>query len=138
MPDRPSILVVDDDHDERSGICEVLLSAGYDAMGAENGARAMELLQQGLPPLILLDLLMPEKDGWQVLQDLRKSPRSTAVKVVVISAVSSEDLHAPVSGFLAKPFDRDQLLAEVRKHVVDGKLESPSSGGPGDRAAGER
>ena len=115
---RPSVLVVDDDAEHRALVCAVLDQAGYDAVPAPDGAHALQLLNRGLPSVILLDLLMPQKDGWQVVAELRSNRRSAAVPIVVLSAVPPEELHgAPVDGYLEKPFTREELLREVRKQV---------------------
>ncbi len=115
---RPSVLVVDDDADHRAQVCTALDQAGYDAVPAMDGAHALELMRVGLPSVILLDLLMPEKDGWQVLAELRSDRRSATLPIVVISAVPPRELHgAPVDGYLEKPFSVEELLREVRRQV---------------------
>src|SRR5436305_1156882 len=116
---RRSILVVDDDHAERENLCDLLQSVGYDAIGVPNGVHALNLLQSGAPSLILLDLLMPEKDGWQVLYELRRLPRCAGVPVVILSAMPKQGLNgARVQGYLEKPFEINDLLAEVRRQVA--------------------
>ncbi|HUJ25265.1 MAG TPA: response regulator [Myxococcales bacterium] len=117
MP-RPSVLVVDDDADHRTQICTALDQAGFDAVPASDGKHALELLDVGLPSMVLLDLLMPEKDGWQVVFELRANRRSAGVPIVVVSAMPPDALHgAPVDGYLEKPFTVEELLREVRKRV---------------------
>jgi len=118
MQELRSILVVDDDHEERELLCEVLHHHGYDAIGVPDGHRALNLLQSGLPSLILLDLLMPVTDGWQTLFALRSMPHSSGVPVVILSVVPQHELKgAPIQGYLEKPFEIDDLLAEVRRHL---------------------
>jgi CheY-like chemotaxis protein len=118
MTERPSVLVVDDDAEHRAQVCLALDEAGYDAVPASDGAHALELLNVGMPSVILLDLLMPEKDGWQVVAELRGNKRSAAVPIVVLSAVPAEELHgAPVNGYLEKPFTVEELLREVRRQL---------------------
>ena len=118
MPDRLSILVVDDDQEKRELLCEVLEQNGYTAAAVPNGNHALNLLQSDLPSLILLDLLMPEKDGWQVLFALRSMSHSANVPVLVLSVVPRHQLEgAPIQGYLEKPFEIDDLLKEIRRLI---------------------
>jgi len=121
MSARDQILVVDDDGDMRQEICACLEGAGFGVLQAQHGVDALQLTQAGpAPQLVLLDLLMPEKDGWQVLWELRHDHRFRTLPVVVMSAVPPDELHgAFVSGFLEKPFTQDELLRTVRA-LLDG------------------
>ncbi|HEX4385066.1 MAG TPA: response regulator [Myxococcales bacterium] len=111
-----NVLVVDDDGEMRGEICSALTGDGYQVAEAHHGSRALSLARNGpLPGLVLLDLLMPEKDGWQVLWELRNDERFRSLPVVVMSAVPKDELHgALVDGFLEKPFTREDLLRIVR------------------------
>jgi CheY-like chemotaxis protein len=113
---QPNVLVVDDDGEMREEICAALTNAGYGVLEASQGTRAMSVANAGpLPGLVLLDLLMPGKDGWQVLWELRNDARFRALPVVVMSAVPRNELHgALVDGFLEKPFTREDLLKVVQ------------------------
>ena len=111
-----NVLVVDDDGEMRGEICAALTGDGYEVVEAPHGSRALSMARSGpVPGLVLLDLLMPEKDGWQVLWELRNDERLRSLPVVVMSAVPRDELHgALVDGFLEKPFTRDDLLKVVR------------------------
>jgi len=118
MLPRNSILVVDDDDLERRSICETLSREGYEAVGVENGVRAMLLIKSSLPPaLILLDLLMPEKDGFTVIYELRCNSKLALIPIVVISGAGEQQAleHAGIAGYLPKPFNRDELLEVVAR-----------------------
>jgi CheY-like chemotaxis protein len=118
---RFDILVVDDDRDLRSILVEVLKDGGYTAVGASGGREALEILGRGpLPALILLDLMMPEMDGYEFRRVQRTHPPIAAVPVVILSAhanvqQAARELHA--DGYLSKPLGVDALLAAVGRFV---------------------
>lgn len=110
------ILVVEDDLYIRESVRELLESEGYTVFAAENGARALEeLAAMPQPPdLILLDLMMPVKDGFQFRNEQRADARFAHIPVVVMSADPHLDNHHDALAartYLHKPIDIDQLLA---------------------------
>jgi GAF domain-containing protein/CheY-like chemotaxis protein len=121
--DRP-VLVVDDDAEVRQLLRRMLESEGYAVVEAENGRVALERLRGEPPSLILLDLMMPEMDGFEFVAELRRHEGWRAIPVVVITArdLSREDrerLNGHVEKILQKGrYDRDRLLAEVRELVA--------------------
>src|SRR5687768_12107285 len=88
MNDRPLVMVVDDDADIREAVADVLSDEGYPVELASNGREALNVLSAGAfrPNLILLDLMMPELDGWGLMAELEKRPELSAIPVVVFSA----------------------------------------------------
>jgi GAF domain-containing protein/DNA-binding response OmpR family regulator len=121
--DRP-VLVVDDDAEVRQLLRRMLESEGYAVVEAENGRVAIARLHDGPPSLILLDLMMPEMNGFEFVTELRRHEGWRAIPVVVITArdLSREDrerLNGHVEKVLQKgTYDRDQLLAEVSQLVA--------------------
>jgi GAF domain-containing protein/CheY-like chemotaxis protein len=121
--DRP-VLVVDDDAEVRQLLRRMLESEGFAVVEAENGRVALERLHGESPSLILLDLMMPEMDGFEFVAELRRHEGWRAIPVVVITArdLSRDDrerLNGHVEKILQKgTYDRDQLLAEVRELVA--------------------
>jgi CheY-like chemotaxis protein len=110
-----AILVVDDDPDLRTLVAELLSERGYAVVVACDGQDAVELLEHGLRPcLIVLDLTMPRMDGWAFLAHLRKSARS-AVPVLVTSAVVRDRPPAGADAFLEKPYEAAQLREAVAR-----------------------
>ncbi len=113
------VLVVDDDDDIRDVVCAILEENGYATSGACGGRAALACLRQGPPPdVILLDLMMPEMNGWDVCEELARDPMLAAIPVVVMSgdsqiAAKSDSLTA--AGHIAKPFDIPELLGAVRR-----------------------
>ncbi|HEY1250648.1 MAG TPA: response regulator [Thermoanaerobaculia bacterium] len=105
---RGSVLVVDDDAAVREGLLEFLRDEGYEALGAENGRRALDLLEGGeAPRLILLDLRMPVMDGWQFLAE--RARRAYPMPVVLLSGLSFINDAPGVADFLCKPVNFEKL-----------------------------
>jgi two-component system, OmpR family, response regulator len=114
------ILVVDDDTAILDMLAELLSYEGYEVVTSSEGSVAVARAASEPPALILLDLMMPEMSGWQVIDALRASPRTGAIPVVLMSA--RRDLPATatelnVATFLEKPFDLDDLLGIVARYV---------------------
>ncbi len=104
-------------------ICRMLLKEGWHVNYATNGREALERMQTVSPSLILLDLMMPEMDGFQFLNELRKTESGRSIPVLVITALdlTPEDrkqLSGQVQQILQKgAYERERLLAEVRRMV---------------------
>lgn len=117
------ILVVEDDESIRGLVSEVLRDDGYQVREARNGLEALTQISNGLPDLIVLDLMMPVMDGWQFVEQCRHRPGCADVPIVVTSAShdlpnTAERLRAlGVRTCLAKPFDVDGLLALVERYA---------------------
>lgn len=122
-PEKPAnVLVVDDLVLTRLQLCDILREAGYRVIDAASGARALELAARSLPELILLDVVMPEMDGYQVCCQLKATPSLQDIPVIFISAL--DETASKVKGFdaggvdyIAKPFEKEEVLARVRTHL---------------------
>ena len=118
------VLVVDDDAALRELMRRVLEGAGYTVVEAENGRVALERLRTMAPGVILLDLMMPEMDGFDVVAEVRRHEAWRAIPIVVVTAkdLTAEDrqrLNGRVERMLQKgAYTRDTLLAEVRDLVA--------------------
>jgi two-component system chemotaxis response regulator CheY len=113
------ILVVEDDHDVRDAMVQVLEAEGYAAVPATDGEDALERLDAGLAPcVILLDLMMPRLDGWQFIEQQRR--RESTVPIIVVSAYGSQEQvrSEGVVTYMRKPVDIDALLAAVGRHCA--------------------
>ena len=84
-----SVLIVEDDENTRSILAEVLKSEGCDVKEAENGKRALELLADVRPDLIIVDLMMPVMNGWDLCSALEKDERLARIPVAILTALSS-------------------------------------------------
>jgi CheY-like chemotaxis protein len=115
--DTSCALVVEDELDLREAIADLLELEGYRVATAANGREALDQLAAKTPGIVLLDLMMPVVDGWQVLDAMRRDERLRGVPVVVISAHPHPPADVPV---LPKPFHGDDLLATMRESLGDG------------------
>jgi CheY-like chemotaxis protein len=107
------ILVVDDDYDIRSVVDDLLTGEGYDVRTAGNGRQALEMLAIWRPGVILLDLSMPEMNGWTFLAHQQADPELARIPVVVMSAhynLKAGGSLSSAAAVVAKPFDVDRLL----------------------------
>ncbi len=110
------VLVVDDDPAIRRAVGMMLEDEGYDVATAANGREALDQITRSLPSVVLLDLQMPEMDGWQLQRRLREL--NLDVPVVFMTAgyrARAEAERHQAAGFLAKPFDMDDLLTTVAR-----------------------
>jgi DNA-binding response OmpR family regulator len=110
-----SVLVVDDDDDIRVLVAELLRRAGYGVHEAANGRDGLRTFHAERPDLVLLDVSMPELDGWQTLERIREL---SDVPVLMLTAKAAEadrvrGLRGGADDYVAKPFARDELLARV-------------------------
>ena len=109
------ILVVDDDQDNVTIAREILLSRGFEVRVAYNGPSALASVEQRRPDLILLDIMMPQMSGMEVLDRLRANPATAGVPVILVTATDQdEDLLAGykygADYYITKPFSAKQLL----------------------------
>jgi CheY-like chemotaxis protein len=116
------VLVVDDNHETRATICELLRAQGYRPLEAGNGQEALRLLRGARrnPSLMLLDLKMPVMDGRQLCAELEKDDALASIPVVLISGGHELDEEARalhVAGFIRKPVVADALMATVQRHA---------------------
>jgi len=114
----PLVLVVDDDAGLRQLIRVNLEAAGYSVRQAESVAAALEAIDDDAPQLVLLDVVMPGADGWELLRRLEE--RHGSIPVIMYSGLVDERLaeaatERGASGFLGKPFDPAELVARARQ-----------------------
>jgi two-component system alkaline phosphatase synthesis response regulator PhoP len=112
------ILIVDDDPAILDLIAQLLTDEGYSILTANGGQAGIDLATKYLPKLILLDLMMPEMNGWQVVTLLKSAARTRFIPILLLSARRDMNITAQelgVSDYLAKPFDLDELLRYVEK-----------------------
>jgi len=119
------IMVVDDERDIRNLLRQVLEHAGYQVQTAGNGREALEMLEQTRPDLVLLDIMMPEVDGWEVCRNIKTRQKTKDIPVILIT-VRSQPLDKVVGtevvgadDYITKPFDLDDLLARVARLVKE-------------------
>lgn len=111
------ILVIDDDFKARSIISEYLSREGYEVVHADNGEKALKMAYLYQPFAITLDLIMPDMDGWEVLQHLKEDPRTKDIPVVIISVSDEKETGIALGAvnFLTKPVEEKELLREIER-----------------------
>lgn len=116
---RGKILVIDDDPTARQLLTRVLEDQGYQVMTAESGEQGVALAKSEKPALITCDILMPNVDGWEVLQLLKDDPDTASIPVVMVSMVDDGKKGAALGAVehLRKPVDRERLREIVARYV---------------------
>jgi CheY-like chemotaxis protein len=115
MDGSPSVLVVDDEPQVAWVLRFSLEHEGFHTYTASNGLEALEEVEKHHPTVMLLDLMMPEMDGWTVIEKIRKLPSDHRPRVVVVSALAGPEEKAKatelgVDAFVPKPFDVEELI----------------------------
>jgi len=115
-------LVYIEDEPEMIDLVELILNRhGFDVHGAHGGIEGLELVRRELPDLVLLDLMMPDMDGWDVYQQMKSEDVTRNIPVIVVTAKAQSidkvlGLHiAKVDDYIAKPFSPQELLDSVEK-----------------------
>jgi two-component system, OmpR family, response regulator VicR len=120
-PKKKTILCVEDEPEMIDLMRIILERKGYRVIGAIGGQAGLEALAQEAPDLILLDLMMPDVDGWEVFRQVRANPRLQKTPVIVVTAKAQSidkvlGLHiAKVNDYITKPFGPQELLAAVER-----------------------
>lgn len=116
------ILIVDDDPYILMSLEFLMKKNGYDVMIARNGTEALELLEKQIPQLVLLDIMMPDVDGYEICRRIKKTEKLKAIKVVFMSAKTKEadiqkgyDLGASL--YITKPFSTRELVKQIAELV---------------------
>jgi DNA-binding response OmpR family regulator len=120
---QPYILIVDDDPDILDSITAILETQSYRLATARDGKKCMEMLAQGIPDLLILDLLMPRMDGWGVIREMRSDPQYVDVPILVLTTVVEDasrrryeletGLAMDVQDYVQKPVAPAELLRRV-------------------------
>ena len=111
------VMIVDDEADTINLVKYVLMDAGMDVISASSGQEAITRVSKNSPDVILLDLMMPDKDGWTVYKEIRKM---TDVPVIFISALADADyivkgLNTGADDYICKPFFPSELVARINR-----------------------
>ncbi|HPD96829.1 MAG TPA: response regulator [Synergistales bacterium] len=111
------VIVVEDDVSVASTISSLLSRIGYEAIVARSGHDALRLVRQVNPVAMTLDIIMPEMDGWEVLQKIKGDPETSALPVVIISVCDEVDTAKALGadGYLCKPVIERDLSAEIQR-----------------------
>ena len=118
------VLVIDDEQSIGHVIRLLLESQGHEVFVADDGSRGFALAQRQAPDVVILDVMMPVMDGFAVLEALRHDPRTAPVPVVMLSALTSEEIEARcvelgAAAYVRKPFQADALLGALSAVLWD-------------------
>jgi CheY-like chemotaxis protein len=118
-----NILIVDDDPEIVSMLSTRLTKRGYKVSTANDGHRALELAKRELPDVILLDVMMPGKSGWEVARALKQDPVTQSIKIVMVTAIGEavNEITSPLYGADAhvdKPFEFEKLERVIGQLVA--------------------
>ena len=115
------ILCIEDEPDMIELIDLILSRQGFDVIGANGGIEGARMIREEMPDLILLDIMMPDLDGWEVYQQIKADEKTRDIPVIVVTAKAQNidkvlGLHiAKVDDYISKPFTPDDLLKSVEK-----------------------
>ena len=129
---RKKILVVEDDPDLVELLSFNLRGCGFTVSTASDGLDALKKARTILPDLILLDLMLPELDGFGVCEILRREPATASIPIIMVTAMSSQfarlaGLEAGANDYITKPFSPKQLIARVQAFLAQPLVQSATS-----------
>lgn len=127
MNQKKRILVVDDEPDFASIVQTNLKKAGYEVEIAYDGVEALAKVKANPPDCIVLDVMMPEKDGYEVCAELKKSPKYENIPIIMLTAVAdhvastryshADGMSMEADDYLPKPASADEILASIKRLV---------------------
>ena len=121
VTEKKRILCIEDEPDMIELIRIILIRHGFEVVGANGGMEGVRMIREELPDLILLDIMMPDLDGWEVYQQIKADEKTRDIPVIVITAKAQSidkvlGLHiAKVDDYISKPFTPDALLESIQK-----------------------
>lgn len=123
MTDRNwTVLVVEDEYDSIQMVSKILQHNGIRVQIAHNGVECLQALHQAIPTMIIMDLALPEMDGWETLAQMRRTPEFAAIPVMAITAyhsvsVEEDARRAGFNGYMPKPLDMMALVKHLTRLV---------------------
>ena len=126
------VVCIEDEPEMITLIKAILGRKGYDVSGAGNGREGLEVIDRVRPDLVLLDLMMPGMDGWEVYQKLKANEATQNIPVIVVTAKAQSidkmlGLHiAKVDDYIAKPFSPQELVESIEKVLAKRQAAAPS------------
>ncbi|MGB3207727.1 MAG: response regulator, partial [Crinalium sp.] len=122
VKDHKRLLLIDDDPNLILLVQDYLVFKGYEVITAENGREALEVLDKEIPDMIICDVMMPEMDGYALVENIRQDPRTSWIPVLFLSAKGqSQDrvkgLSTGADVYMVKPFEPDELVAQVESSL---------------------
>lgn len=124
MDGKKTILAVDDENDVLLILKSSLQSEGFNVLTAASGPEALAAMETTIPDLVVLDLMMPEMTGFEVLSRMREKNELSAVPVIILTGASDKEkirqaINVGVSYYIVKPFEFHDLVSKVRLAISD-------------------
>ncbi|MCB0338690.1 MAG: sigma-54-dependent Fis family transcriptional regulator, partial [Bdellovibrionales bacterium] len=124
---KPKVLAVDDNAEALAALKDLLQESGYEVLTAEDGRAAFNQIESERPDLVLLDVVMPELDGYEVTRQAKADPELRYIPIILLTGKNSQEeivfgLDQGADGYIHKPFERDELLARVQSTLRLSKL----------------
>ncbi len=123
MPEEPFILCIDDERPTLDLIAQALKLVGYQVTGVTSGEQGLALMRRRKPDLLLLDLMMPQLNGWDIYRVMKSDENLSHIPVIVITArvpsynrIIIDDL-PPVDDYITKPFDVEHLIRSIQSFL---------------------
>ncbi|MCB0193964.1 MAG: response regulator [Anaerolineae bacterium] len=120
MPTESYILYIEDERPVFNLVREALKLSGHNVVGAISGREGLEIMRQNKPDLLLLDLMMPDMNGWDVYRQIKKDAELSDIPVIVVTAKVPQNNRIiveglpPVDDYITKPFDVERLIRAVQ------------------------
>lgn len=126
------ILVIEDETGVRENLLDLLEAEDFDVLAAENGREGIELAKETLPDLILCDVMMPELDGYAVLNELRQEPATAIIPFIFLTAKAGkgdtrQGMELGADDYLTKPFTREEILAAISTRLEKQNINQKNS-----------
>lgn len=138
-----TVLLIEDNLEIRENTAEILELAGYRILAADNGQEGVQLATELRPDVILCDIMMPQLDGYEVLQILKRNPATACIPLVYLTAKTEKSeiqkaMELGAAGYICKPFEVTDLIYEIEKSLEKktAALVSKQPVWPGKRTAG--
>lgn len=130
MSDSKKILAVDDENDVLLIIKTALLSEGFEVKTASGGADGIAIAREFQPDLVILDVMMPEMTGFDVLKEMRGIPALKQVPVIMLTGVADKEkireaIDVGVTYYIVKPFEFHDLISKVKLAISDSETQVP-------------
>ena len=122
MPNNSTILYVEDNIDNRTLVRRILMAEGYNLLEAINATEALEILKNTQPDLILMDINMPDMDGYSLTAQIKSTPGLESIPIIALTANvmrgdRERSLEAGCDGYIQKPIDIDALSEQIERFL---------------------